>query len=148
MVVTEQLEQAPISPRRPWLAHAVFLVWLPAVLVPGAYLMASHLVALPAPIVAQPHGKLERAVLALSPPVETSWRVAHFLSAACACSARVAEHLLARGPRPGTREHVLFIAAGPAAPDAMIAAVSLVDVSVSTLTALNVRSMTDRKARS
>lgn len=90
------------------LGIAAFWLWVPAMVLPGVYLMAGHLLTLPRPDQLDPD--VARAIEAARAPEERgAWMAVHVLSAECGCSQRVLEHLVARGPVSGMREKVLFI---------------------------------------
>jgi hypothetical protein len=84
------------------------VIWVLATLIPGGYLMASHVIALPVP----PANGLERALGGMRKPVERDRPLAvHVLLGTCGCSAQVLERLIARGPRADVVERVLMVEA-------------------------------------
>ena len=86
----------------------IFWLWVPAILVPCAYLMAGHLVTLPRPDPADPD--VAQAIDAARAPRERGvWMAVHVLSGGCGCSGRVLEHLVERRPMEGLREKILFV---------------------------------------
>jgi len=76
----------------------VFGLWIAVFLVVGAYLLAPHLLTLPAP--APGDAALHQALAAQRRPAQHDrWMVLHVLDEDCRCSRRVLDHLLS-GPRP------------------------------------------------
>jgi hypothetical protein len=84
----------------------LFTVWFAMVGVLGAYLMASHLLTIPAPAAA--------ASIA-----DGNWRAEHYIAADCPCSGAVATSLLQRAPEPSMHEHVTIIGSDPAMENAL-----------------------------
>lgn len=100
------------------LGTAVLGAWAAAILIVGAFLMAGHLVSLPAPAMAGE--RLTTAVAGKAALAKGRWSALHILYDGCGCSSRVLAHLLARGPRSDLQETVIYAgepgAGGPAAP--------------------------------
>jgi hypothetical protein len=94
------------------LAAIAFGLWVPAILILGAYLLAGHLVALPAPEARD--RRLVSALAATGAADQGRWRALHFLDENCGCSQRVVTSLLARRPLPGLAERIVFITRTPA----------------------------------
>lgn len=89
-------------------ARALFVLWVPAVLVPGSYLLARHLLTLPAPPSSDP--ALEAAIRTTRSPGERGgWLALHVLYGKCGCSQRVLSKLLLRGARKDAHERIVFI---------------------------------------
>jgi hypothetical protein len=88
--------------------RALFAVWLVCFLVVGAYLLAPHLLTLPAP--GTDDAELQRSVAQRRDGQHGRWLVLHVLDQDCPCSQRVLDHLL-DGPPPDTAaERVVWIA--------------------------------------
>jgi hypothetical protein len=93
-------------------ARAFFSVWMPLMVVPGAYLLGGHTAGLPAP--AADDRAVERAVAVERWPNEhDAWLVLHVLYGRCGCSRRVLDTLVGRGPAAGVRERVVLVDAVP-----------------------------------
>jgi hypothetical protein len=93
---------------RDYLVHLAFWLWIPAVLVPGSYLMARHLLTLPAPSYAD--AGLTRAIAGLrAPGEEGKWLAMHVMYAGCGCSRRVLANLLLRPSRVDVAERIVFV---------------------------------------
>jgi len=91
--------------------RGLFVVWLAAFIVVGAYLLAPHLLTLPVPDLGDP--VVQRSVAQRLPAQRGRWLVLHVLDQDCVCSLRVLDHLLA-SPRPAeVAERVVLIAAQP-----------------------------------
>jgi hypothetical protein len=93
-------------------ARAFFSVWMPLMVVPGAYLLGGHTVGLPTP----PSGDraVERAIAIERRPAERdAWLVLHVLAGRCGCSRRVLDTLVGRGPSAGIRERVVLVDGAP-----------------------------------
>lgn len=86
---------------------AWFILWFGAVSVPLTYLSGLHALAMSGP------------VASTTQPVGARLRATHVLAADCPCSFAVAEHLVARGPRPGVAESVRLIVEGQPDADAI-----------------------------
>jgi thioredoxin-related protein len=84
------------------------MVWVAACVVVGTYLLASHLLTLPAPAPADP--VLHQAISAQRRAHQRDrWLVLHVVFDECKCSQRVLEHLLAV-PRPAdVAERVVLV---------------------------------------
>jgi hypothetical protein len=95
------------------LAIAALVLWLVAGTALGGVLLVRHLVALPAPPIAD--RGLRDAVVATLP--DAHWRALHIMYRACPCSRRTVDHLVSRGRADGIDELVLMVddagAAGP-----------------------------------
>src|SRR5258708_4737657 len=90
------------------LAWMAFVLWIPAVLVPGSYLLARHVLTLPKPASADPIlVDAIRAMRGVDPP--SPWFVMHVLYAECGCSQRVLARLLARAPVRGVTERIVLV---------------------------------------
>jgi hypothetical protein len=93
------------------LGKALLVLWLPAIVVPGALLMAAHVLTLPAPAA----GDVGRALGSSRSESERGRLLAvHVLYGACPCSRRVVDHLVARGARRDVAERVLLVDGAPA----------------------------------
>lgn len=92
--------------------QAVFWLWIPAASLVAATLMTGHWATLPSP--AADDERLHTALAELRTPEEQAdWMVVHVLYAACTCSGRVVDHLLA-DPRPaGVVETILWVGSVP-----------------------------------
>jgi hypothetical protein len=95
---------------RQFVAKFAFVLWVPAVLVPGAYLLARHLLTLPKPSVVDP------ALLAVmsglrDPGSQKDWLALHVLYGECGCSQRVLAKLLMRPPVREVTERIVYIGA-------------------------------------
>jgi hypothetical protein len=107
-------------------------VWLPAILVPGALLMASHLLTLPTP----PSHDVQDAIHSSRLVGERGhWLALHVLYGKCACSQRVLDHLVSRGARHDVAERVLLVDGGPTLEDRLVGA----GYAVERLSALDLR---------
>ncbi len=105
-----QSTSVPIAPRV-WriVLRCVFGLWLVTFVVVGAYLLAPHLLTLPAPQATD--AGLQRRVAAERRPSDSGrWLVLHVLDQDCVCSLRILDHLLAR-----TRARPASVPAGRAA---------------------------------
>jgi hypothetical protein len=92
-------------------------LWAVALVLLGGFLMAPHVVGLPAPDVGN---RGLAALLAAHPSPRQNWRALHVLYQACGCSARVVQHLLERGARVDVAETVIYVHdADPAAAPAL-----------------------------
>ena len=80
-------------------------------LVGGATLLASHLLALPSPEPIDP--RLNAAIAAL-PTSADHWRALHFVYEECKCSQRVVARLLERGAMSDVAERIVFVGKGDA----------------------------------
>ena len=89
-------------------ARALFVLWVPAVLVPGSYLLGRHVLTMPKPAAADP--ALAAAIRALRTPDEPSrWLALHVLYSECGCSQRVLSNLLLRSAAREARERIIYI---------------------------------------
>jgi hypothetical protein len=89
----------------PPFAKGAFVAWLCVASVVSAYLLAGHLITMPAPTASRietPLGETPRA----------DWSMTHVLSTECGCSIRVLEHLLATERPEGVRERILVLGSG------------------------------------
>ncbi len=93
---------------RKLLGRAALALWVGGGLVVGAALLALHVPALPPPAPADP-----RVAALIAGTGQPTWRAIHALYADCACSSRILDHLIARGPQPGFTDHVLLIGDAP-----------------------------------
>lgn len=103
-------QSAPVGPpRRQPLSRALLTAWAAVALIGSAYLLGSHLVALPTPSAVSP--RLSAAVVdyAHAGPAARDTVMLHVLYSECRCSQNVATHLLARGAKAGDRELVLLV---------------------------------------
>lgn len=105
------MKPAIIARRSPWrtVLRVALAVWVVACLVGGAYLLAAHILTLPAPEITDLG--LQRSAAAQRQPFQRGrWFVVHILDQDCVCSLRVLDHLLA-DPRPdGVAERIVLIA--------------------------------------
>ncbi|HMG54549.1 MAG TPA: hypothetical protein VK601_13725 [Kofleriaceae bacterium] len=98
------------------------MVWVAACVALGAYLLASHLLTLPAPAPADP--VLHQGIAAHRRPNQLDrWLVLHVVFDECACSQRVLDHLLADRRPPGVAERIVLVTEHRAARAAWIAAI-------------------------
>ena len=95
--------------RRTKLGRVLLAVWGVSALVGSAYLLGSHLAALPTPSVVDARLAGQMQAFAAEHPAARDALMMHVLYTSCRCSQRVAEHLLARGPHEGDRELVLVV---------------------------------------
>lgn len=88
-----------LSRSRRQLAYLGLALWVVSCTLLGAYLLADHLLTLPAPALTDP--VLHRAIAANRRPEQRDrWLVLHVLLESCKCSGRVLDHLMS-GSRPG-----------------------------------------------
>lgn len=98
----------PPSPVRQALIYSGLLVWGAVCVMIGAYLLASHLLTLPAPRPTDP--VLHQAIAAHRRPDQRDrWLVLHVVFDECTCSRRVLEHLLADPRPPGIVERIVLV---------------------------------------
>ncbi|MEM1023163.1 MAG: hypothetical protein AAF627_08880 [Myxococcota bacterium] len=97
---------------RKQVVQAAFLLWIPSVLIPCAYLLAGHLLTLPEPNDEQLEIALHE-LLGHAAPTELDWVAIHVLYAECGCSKRVMQRLSARSPSADVEERVWIIDARP-----------------------------------
>ncbi len=131
----------PIGPvaRRPGVvAHLALALWALGCVVVGAYMLAAHLLTLPAPAPADP--AFRAAIASQRRPDQRGWFVLHVLYQDCKCSRRVLDHLLAT-PRPAAvTERVVLITRDGRADPALVAAIAArFDVDVATPAAVVAR---------
>ena len=108
MVATEGRAVA-LGGRR-WTINLLFWAWSGLAILPGGYLMASHLIQLPAPIGGVTNTALQSQIARLRTPADKGQFFAvHIVLGTCGCSGRVLDHLVERGPREGTAERVMLI---------------------------------------
>jgi len=93
---------------RTLLARVAFAVWVPVVMLIGAFLLGRHLLALPAP------GELDAALTrdvarARGADDRGKWFALHVLYAGCGCSQQVLTTLLARAPSPTLPERIVMV---------------------------------------
>lgn len=115
----EAWESLPAPPRRTGLRNVlgamVVWAWIPAIVLPGASLMAGHLLTLPKPSDADP--VMGAAIASARPPSsEGRFFALHVLLGSCACSQRILTHLVDRGPRRDLDERVVVVDPEDAAP--------------------------------
>ena len=114
---------APRSPLRKTLIYSGLMLWAAVCVVVGTYLLASHLLTLPAPAPTDP--VLHRGIAARRGAHQLDrWLVLHVVFDECVCSQRVLEHLLADVRRPpGVAERVILVTDHRAERGAWIAAI-------------------------
>jgi thioredoxin-related protein len=89
--------------------RVVFVVWIVACVVGGAYLLSAHLLTLPTPELTD-LGPQRSAVAQRRSSQQGQWLAVHILDQECKCSLRVLDHLLDK-PRPrGVVERIVLIA--------------------------------------
>ena len=99
--------EIPRVRRRPLpFGRLLLALWGAGALSLSAYLLGSHLLALPAPAAADP--RLVQSLATLSPH-DGRLTLVHALYESCRCSQNVLAHLVARGPRADARELVLVV---------------------------------------
>jgi len=104
------------------LIYGGILVWAAACVVVGTYLLASHLLTMPAPAPTDP--VLHRGVAARRGAHQIDrWLVLHVVFDECVCSQRVLDHLLAERRPPGIAERIILVTEHRAARAAWIAAI-------------------------
>jgi hypothetical protein len=104
------------------LIYGALMVWAAACVLVGTYLLASHLLTLPAPAPTDP--VLHREIAAHRGIHQRGrWLVLHVVYDECGCSQRVLEHLLAYPRPPGVAERVVLVTEHRAARAAWIAAI-------------------------
>jgi hypothetical protein len=112
----------PRSPIRKLLVYGGLMVWGAACLALGSYLLASHLLTLPAPAPADP--VLHQEIAAHRHAHQRDlWLVLHVVYDECGCSQRVLDHLLADSRPAGVAERVVLVTEDRAARAAWIAAI-------------------------
>ncbi len=94
------------------MVYVGLLVWVSVCVVVGVYMLASHLITLPAP--AASDAVLHRGIVAHRRiDQHDRWLVLHVVFDECACSQRVLEHLLTETPTPGIPERVVLVTEHP-----------------------------------
>jgi hypothetical protein len=84
------------------------VAWAVVCVVIGAYLLASHLLTLPTPVISDPG--LHQAISAQRHPAQRDrWLVLHVVFEDCKCSQRVLEHLLSTSRPTGIAERIVFV---------------------------------------
>lgn len=128
-------EPSPLGALLAVVSRVAFALWIPAVLIPCAYLLASHLLTLPHPTVQDP--VLVAAVAAARGPAGVGRLVVlHVLFAECNCSRRVLRHLLQREPRADAVERIVLVGHDDAAAtDGRARGYSVVEVTAERLAA-------------
>lgn len=112
----------PRSQMRKMLIYSGLLLWAAVCVVVGTYLLASHLLTLPAPAPADP--VLHRAIATRRGPHQLDrWLVLHVVFDQCVCSQRVLDHLLADKRPPGVAERIVLVTDHRAERAAWIAAI-------------------------
>ena len=90
------------------LVRVGFSAWNVTVTVPGAYLMAGHLLTLPTPVETDP--AVAAAIDAAREPADRGrWLVVHVMYADCGCSQRLLTQLVTRRALPDVRERVVLV---------------------------------------
>ncbi|HEY0476215.1 MAG TPA: hypothetical protein VGD37_01755 [Kofleriaceae bacterium] len=112
----------PRSPIRKVLVYGGLMVWGAACLALGSYLLASHLLTLPAPAPTDPVLHQEIAAHRRAHQRDR-WLVLHVVYDECGCSQRVLDHLLADSRPPGVAERIVLVTENRAARAAWIAAI-------------------------
>jgi hypothetical protein len=88
--------------------RSIFSVWAALVVVPGAYLMAGHLLTLPVPDDGDP--LVAAAVDATRAPDERGrWLAVHVMCTDCGCSQLLMTHLVTRRALPDVRERIVLV---------------------------------------
>jgi hypothetical protein len=95
---------------RQTVARIAFFLWIPAVMVPGSYLLARHVLTLPKPAAADP-ALVDALSRMRGPDDRDSWVALHVLYSKCGCSQRVLAKLLLRGASRQVRERIVYIGA-------------------------------------
>jgi len=98
----------PRAPMRKLLIYSTLLLWAAACVVVGTYLLASHLLTLPAPAPTDPVLHREIATHRGTHQLDR-WLVLHVVYDECVCSQRVLDHLLADSRPPGISERVVLV---------------------------------------
>ncbi|HSR98159.1 MAG TPA: hypothetical protein VLM79_13965 [Kofleriaceae bacterium] len=118
------MERPPVqrSQLRKMLIYGGILVWAAVCVVVGTYLLAGHLLTMPAPAPTDP--VLHRGIAARRGVHQLDrWLVLHVVYDECVCSQRVLEHLLADRRPPGLAERIVLVTEHRAARAAWIAAI-------------------------
>ncbi|MET0595827.1 MAG: hypothetical protein ABW133_24220 [Polyangiaceae bacterium] len=88
--------------------RALFVLWIPAVLIPGTYLLARHVITMPKPATSDP--AIATAVLrSRSHEEQKGWLALHVLYSECGCSQRVLSKLLLRAARKDAHERIVLV---------------------------------------
>jgi hypothetical protein len=95
-----------LPPRPRWSSRIFLALWATAMVVPISFLMAGHLLTLPAPEKAALQPRLHADTTA-----SNQWRTFHVLGSGCKCSSNVLKHLLERKAQPGVAETILYVGA-------------------------------------
>jgi hypothetical protein len=104
------------------LAYGGLIAWVSVCLVLGTYLLASHLLTLPAPAPSDP--VLHHGIAAHRRADQRGrWLVLHVVFDECKCSQRVLDHLLADSRPPGVAERIVLVTEHGTAGAASIAAI-------------------------
>jgi hypothetical protein len=112
----------PRSQMSNMLIYGGISVWAAACVVAGTYLLAAHLLTLPAPAPTDP--VLHRGIAAHRGAHQLDrWLVLHVVFDECGCSLRVLDHLLADSRPPGVAERIVLVTEHRAARAAWIAAI-------------------------
>jgi len=91
-----------------YLVRVAFWLWIPAVVIPGSYLMGRHLLTLPVP--SYKDAGLGEAIARLrSPSEQKKWFAMHVMYAECGCSQRILGNLLSRPPVQNIAERIVFV---------------------------------------
>ena len=97
-----------IARARVVIVRAAFSLWAAAVVVPGAYLMAGHLLTLRVPSEGDP--VVAAAVDATRSPEDRGrWLAVHVMYADCGCSQRLMTYLISRRSLPDIRERIVLV---------------------------------------
>jgi hypothetical protein len=107
-VTTSEGKTKAVKGARHYLVRVAFWLWIPAVLVPGSYLMARHLLTLPAPSYAD-SGLADAIATMRAPGEQGKWFAMHVMYAGCGCSRRVLADLLLRSPHANVAERIVFV---------------------------------------
>jgi thioredoxin-related protein len=114
--------EVPRSPKTKTLVYGGIIAWVAVCVALGTYLLASHLLTLPAPSPVDP--VLHQAIAAHRRIHQRDrWLVLHVVFDECACSERVLDHLLADPRPPGVAERIILVTEHRAARAAWIAAI-------------------------
>src|SRR5712691_530775 len=90
------------------LLYAGLVGWIAACVAVGTYLLAAHLLTLPAPSPADPG--FHQAIAAHRHANQRGrWLVLHVVFDECKCSQQVLEHLLAAPRPPGVAERIILV---------------------------------------
>jgi hypothetical protein len=108
---------------RKMLAFGGLIAWVSVCLLLGTYLLASHLLTLPAP--APSDLVLHHEIAARRRADQRDrWLVLHVVLDECKCSQRVLDHLLADGRPPGVAERIVLVSEHGTAATASVAAIA------------------------